>query len=88
MTIEFEKIHTNYDDVYERCRETNGPIYLKCENRVELVVMSKDVFLKKQQELIAQRMVLESYAGYLSGEPIYSMDEINLMIDDLFNQVN
>ena len=85
MVIDFEKLSTDYDEVYKKCQEINGPIYLKCGDQVELVVMTKDAFIKKQQELMAQQMVLESYAGYLAGEPTYSMDEVEQMVDDLLN---
>lgn len=83
MVIDFEKLSTDYDEVYKKCQEINGHIYLKCGDQVELVVMTKDAFLKKQQELMAQQMVLESYAGYLAGESTYSLAESKQLIDDI-----
>ena len=83
MIIDFEKLKTNYDEIYKKCQESKEPVYLKQGDQVQLVVMSKNAFLRKQQEIIAQQMVLESYAGYLSGEQTYSMDEVKQMADDL-----
>ena len=86
MIIDFEELYTNFDGVYTKCQKSKKPIYLKCGDRVGLVVMNKDRFIKREQELMMQQLVLESYIGLLNGEPIYSIDEVNLMIDDLLNK--
>lgn len=79
-------IRLKYNDVVEKCRETGEPIYLTKNGQGELVVMDIESFEKREQELRAQQMVLESFAARLAGEKDYSIEEskalINKIIED------
>jgi len=76
-------IRLKYNDVVEKCRETGEPIYLTKNGQGELVVMDIESFEKREQELRAQQMVLESFAARLAGEKEYSIEESKALINKI-----
>lgn len=76
-------IRLKYNDVVEKCRETGEPIYLTKNGQGELVVMDIESFEKREQELRAQQMVLESFAARLAGEKDYSIEESKTLINKI-----
>ena len=76
-------IRLNYNSVVEKCKESGEPIYLTKNGQGELVVMDIASFEKREQELRAQQLVLESYAARLAGEKDYSLEESKTMINKL-----
>jgi prevent-host-death family protein len=66
-------IRLKYNEVVEKCKESGQPIYLTKNGQGELVVMDIASFEKREQELRAQQLVLESYAARLSGDKDYSL---------------
>ena len=77
------EIRLNYNNVVEKCKETREPVYLTKNGQGELVVMDIESFEKREQELRAQQLVLESYASRLSGEKDYSQKEAMKIIDQM-----
>lgn len=73
-------IRLKYNEVVEKCRESGEPIYLTKNGQGELVVMDIESFEKREQELRAQQLVLESYAARLAGEKEYSLEESTNLI--------
>lgn len=76
-------IRLKYNDVVEKCRETGEPIYLTKNGQGELVVMDIESFEKREQELRAQQMVLESFAAHLAGEKDNSIEESKALINKI-----
>lgn len=76
-------IRLKYNDVVEKCRETGQPIYLTKNGQGELVVMDINSFEKREQEIRAQQLVLESIAARLAGEQDYSLKESRDLINKL-----
>ncbi len=74
------EIRQNYNKVAEKCKESGEPIYLTKNGQGELVIMDIASFEKREQELKAQELVLESYASYLAGDKTYSLDEASELI--------
>lgn len=73
-------IRLKYNEVVEKCRESGEPIYLTKNGQGELVVMDIESFEKREQELRAQQLVLESYAARLAGGKEYSLEESKSLI--------
>ena len=73
-------IRLRYNDVVEKCKESGEPVYLTKNGQGELVVMDIDSFERRQQELHAQELVLESYAARLAGEKDYTLEESQQMM--------
>lgn len=76
-------IRLKYNEIVEKCRESGEPIYLTRNGQGELVVMDIASFEKREQELMAQQLVLEAYAARLAGAKDYSLEESMKMIDKL-----
>ena len=76
-------IRVNYNKVVEKCIESGEPIYLTKNGQGELVVMDIASFEKREQELRAQQLVLESIAARLAGEKDYTLDETNKLLSKL-----
>lgn len=76
-------IRLNYNEVVKKCKESGEPIYLTKNGQGELVVMDIESFEKREQELRAQQMVLESYAARLSGSKDYSLEESKSMMENM-----
>ena len=80
-------IRLKYNEVVEKCRESGEPIYLTKNGQGELVVMDIESFEKREQELQAQQLVLESFAARLAGEKDYSLEESKKLINNMIEGV-
>ena len=76
-------IRLKYNEVVEKCKESGQPIYLTKNGQGELVVMDIASFEKREQELRAQQLVLESYAARLAGERDYSLGDSMRLIEKM-----
>jgi len=76
-------IRLKYNEVVNKCKESGEPIYLTKNGQGELVVMDLDSFQRKEQELHAQLLILESLAERLSGGKDYSLNESKELINNL-----
>ncbi|MBO7614325.1 MAG: type II toxin-antitoxin system prevent-host-death family antitoxin [Bacilli bacterium] len=76
-------IRLKYNEVVEKCKESGQPIYLTKNGQGELVVMDIASFEKREQELRAQQLVLESYAARLAGERDYSLNDSMRLIEKM-----
>ena len=79
-------IRLKYNDVVEKCKETGQPIYLTKNGQGELVVMDIASFEKREQEIKAQQLVLESFAARLAGEKDYSLEESQRLINKMLEE--
>lgn len=75
--------YSKYDEIVKKCRKSGEPIYLTNNNQIELVVMDIASFEKREQELMVQQLVLESYAARLAGAKDYTQEESMAIIDKL-----
>ncbi len=85
IMMDFEDINRNYNDVVKKCKESGKPIYLTNNGQSKLVVMDIASFKKREQELLAQQLVIESYAARLTKEKDYSLEESKDIISELIN---
>ena len=76
-------IRLKYNEVVDKCRESGEPIYLTKNGQGELVVMDIASFEKREQELLAQQLVLEAFAARLFDKKDYSLDESKSLINKL-----
>ena len=76
-------IRLKYNEVVDKCKESGEPIYLTKNGQGELVVMDIASFEKREQELLAQQLVLEAFAARLFDKKDYSLDESKSFINKL-----
>lgn len=77
------EIRLNYNSVVKECQETEEPVYLTKNGLGELVVMDIRSFEKREQQLRAQQMVLESYADRLAGASLYDSSAVQGMMEQI-----
>lgn len=75
------EIITSYDSVVEKCKESEEPIYLINNGKIELVVMDVKAFKRKEQELEAKVSVIKSYMDQIKGGKMYTTEEVVSMIE-------
>lgn len=78
-------IRLKYNEVVDKCKQSGEPIYLTKNGQGELVVMDIASFEKREQELRAQQLVLESLAARLAGENDYSLEESKKLINNMIS---
>ncbi len=76
-----KEIRENYDRIAEECRESGEPVILTKNGRAELVAMDVASYERRQQELVARMLVLESYADVLAGAHLYTQKEVEEELD-------
>ncbi len=79
-------IRLKYNEVVDKCKESGQPIYLTRNGQGELVVMDIASFEKREQELQAQQLLLESYAARLAGERDYSLNDSMKLIEKMIKE--
>ena len=79
-------IRLKYNEVVDKCKESGQPIYLTRNGQGELVVMDIASFEKREQELQAQQLLLESYAARLAGERGYSLNDSMKLIEKMIKE--
>ena len=79
-------IRLKYNEVVDKCKESGQPIYLTKNGQGELVVMDIASFEKREQELQAQQLLLESYAARLAGERDYSLNDSMKLIEKMIKE--
>lgn len=80
------EIRQNYNDIVEKCKESGEPIYLTRNGQGELVVMDIASFERRQQELLAQQLVLEAFADEIMGAKTYSNEEVFSEINEMLSE--
>ena len=84
--ISINHLQNNYGSVLEACKSSEEPIILTSGKNCDLVIMDIDTYFKREQNLNAQAMVLESYAKRLAGGKEYSLEESTRLILDEINK--
>ena len=75
------EIRLNYNEVVDKCKESGEPIYLTKNGQGELVVMDIASFERREAELAAQQLVLESYAERLFSGKLISHEDVMKALD-------
>lgn len=86
ITFDSSKIKYCYNELVNKCKKTNEPVYLLNNGQKELVAMDVYSFNRREQQLNAQQLVLEAYASRLSGEKDYSQKEAMSIIDKMISK--
>ena len=81
--IKSEKFSFNDDAIINECKETDEPIYITKDGKDELVIMSVSSYQKREQEKLAQQMVLESIIDRLSDQQKYTLEESKKLINKM-----
>ena len=80
-TFKSELLKDYYADLVKACKDSSKAVYITNDGTPELVAMDVDSFKKREEELIAQGLVLESYAKHLNDGRVCTTQEVFDLID-------
>ena len=73
-------LRNQYNEVSEKCKATDEPIYLTKNGEGDLVVMSIEAFEKQQQLLALKEKLLDIELEQKNGAKSYSIEELDLAL--------
>lgn len=83
-TITSDYFINHYDEVSEQLNNSKKYIYISNNGRKELVAMSINEYERRQQLLKIKEDLLEIKAEQLNGAKYYSLEELELELNKLF----
>lgn len=69
-------LRNDYGSISALAHETGEPIYITKNGEGDLVVMSIDAYEQREKMLSHRALILEAELARLSGEPVFSPDEV------------
>ena len=77
-------LRNDYNEISALAHETREPVYITKNGESDIVVMSTDAFEDREIMLKHRAAVLEAEFSRLSGEPVYSLEEVRAMLKEKY----
>lgn len=77
-------LRNDYNEISTLAHETREPVYITKNGESDIVVMSVDAFEDREIMLKHRAAVLEAEFSRLSGEPVYSLEEVRTMLEEKY----
>lgn len=78
-------LRNEYNEISSYCKQNKQPVFLTKNGEGDLVVMSMEAYSYREEMLNLREKLLEAEAQRLSGVRVYSVDEVDKMMEDLIN---
>ncbi len=78
-------LRNDYNEISTLAHETREPVYITKNGESDIVVMSADAFEDREIMLKHRAAVLEAEFSRLSGEPVYSLEEVRAMLKEKYH---
>ena len=78
-------LRNEYNEISSYCKQNKQPVFLTKNGEGDLVVMSMEAYSYREEMLNLREKLLEAEAQRLSGARVYSVDEVDKMMEDLIN---
>ncbi len=78
-------LRNEYNEISTYCKQNKQPVFLTKNGEGDLVVMSMEAYSYREEMLNLREKLLEAEAQRLSGARVYSVDEVDKMMEDLIN---
>lgn len=78
-------LRNEYNEISSYCKQNKQPVFLTKNGEGDLVVMSMEAYSYREEMLDLREKLLEAEAQRLSGARVYSVDEVDKMMEDLIN---
>ena len=78
-------LRNEYNEISSYCKQNKQPVFLTKNGEGDLVVMSMEAYSYREEMLNLREKLLEAEAQRLSGARMYSVDEVDKMMEDLIN---
>lgn len=78
-------LRNEYNEISSYCKQNKQPVFLTKNGEGDLVVMSMEAYSYREEMLNLREKLLEAEAQRLSGARVYSVDEVDKMMEELIN---
>ena len=76
-------LRNEYNEISSYCKQNKQPVFLTKNGEGDLVVMSMEAYSYREEMLNLREKLLEAEAQRLSGARVYSVDEVDKMMEEL-----
>ena len=80
------ELRKNYNNIAEICRKTKAPVFLTRNGEGDTVLMDLETYGRREEELAFAGRLLEAERRRLAGDPGYTVDELEVALDDAIAQ--
>ncbi|MBP1926144.1 prevent-host-death family protein [Sedimentibacter acidaminivorans] len=78
-------LRNDYNEISAYCKEKEQPVFVTKNGEGDLVVMSIDLYEKREEMLDLREKLLEAEMHRISGAKTYSIDEVSTRLRGLIN---
>lgn len=78
-------LRNEYPKISLLARETGEPIFITNKGEADGVYMSMEAYEEREKMLNHRASILAAEAARLAGAPSYTMEEVDAMMEELFN---
>ena len=79
-------LRNQYNEISDYCKKTGEPVYLTKNGDGDLVVMSIEAFVKKEEILRIKEKLLEVEYARLKGAKDYTLDELETALQRIIRK--
>lgn len=80
-TYPSSSMEENYDELVDLCRESQEPVFLAENGKVDLVIMDIETFKRKEKMLDLREQLLSVEEERMVGSKQYTIDELDQILD-------
>lgn len=71
----------NYNELVDLCKESQEPIFLTENGKIDLVIMDIETFKRKEKMLDIREQLLSVEEERMAGSKQYTIDELDHILD-------
>jgi PHD/YefM family antitoxin component YafN of YafNO toxin-antitoxin module len=79
-------LRNEYNDIAKFCKEKMQPVFLTKNGEGDLVVMSIETYLYREEMLDLREKLLEAEAAKISGVKTYTIEEVSKRLKELIHE--
>jgi PHD/YefM family antitoxin component YafN of YafNO toxin-antitoxin module len=76
------EIRKNYNNIAEICRTAKTPVFLTRNGEGDTVLMDIETYSRREEDLMVAERLLEAERRRLSGEKMYTIEELETSLND------
>jgi PHD/YefM family antitoxin component YafN of YafNO toxin-antitoxin module len=80
-------LRNEYNNISKLCKEKMQPVFLTKNGEGDLVVMSIEAYLYREEMLDLREKLLEAEASRISGAKTYTVEEVSKILKELIDEV-
>lgn len=78
-------LRNEYNEISTYCKEKAQPVFVTKNGEGDLVVMSVDLYTRREEQLDLREKLLEAEMQHMNGAKTYSIEEVSSRLKGLIN---